>query len=196
MPDASSATRHIAARTLPAVQCYRSELPAALLARDLIAQRTAELRTRAHRVAQAFGGQPVVETSLAGVRFLGLAQMRSACGYLWCRADSDTGAQLPLSKPRRGASLDQRRQHTELLSRWNRLRPLQWVPYAPLYQSLQIETAELQIAGIGWFAYGPSREHCQLYLRTAARIPEQVATPITESEYRQIELRVMEGDHE
>lgn len=196
MPDASSAIRHAAARTLHAVRCYRSELPAALVARDLIAQRTAELRTRAHRLAQAFGGQPVVDTSLAGVRFLGLSQLSTPCGYLWCRADSDTGAQLPLSKPRRGASLEQRRQHTELLSRWNRLRPLSWVPYAPLYQALQIDTAELQIAGIGWFAYGPSREQCQLYLRTAARIPEHVATPITDGEYRQIELRVMEGDHE
>lgn len=193
MPDASRGGRTAAARTLPAVRCYRTEQPAALAARDLIAVRTAELKTRAQRVAQAFGGLPVVTTTLAGVRFRGLEKLASACSHLWTRPE--TGAQVPLTKPRPRSTPEQRASHADVLSRWNALRPLFWVPYSPLYQALELDTAELQIAGIGWFAYGASREHCQLYLRTAARIPEGIATPITAEEYSQIELKVMEGGH-
>lgn len=189
MPE-SLRSRTAAARSLLPVRCYRSELPAALVARDLIALRTAELKTRAHRIADAFGGEAVIHTSLAGVRFEGLAKLPSACRHLWTRPE--TGAQVPLTKPRPRCTPEQRRAHAEVLSRWNALRPLSWVPYSPLYQALELDTAELQIAGIGWFAYGPSREQCQLYLRTAARIPEGIATPITAEEYSQIEIRVMQ----
>ncbi len=174
MPE-SLRSRTSAARSLLPVRCYRSELPAALVARDLIALRTAELKTRAHRIAE------------------GWAKLPSACRHLWTRPE--TGAQVPLTKPRPRCTPDQRCAHAEVLSRWNALRPLSWVPYSPLYQALELDTAELQIAGIGWFAYGPSREQCQLYLRTAARIPEGIATPITAEEYSQIEIRVMEGGH-
>lgn len=192
MPDASRGFSTTAARTLPAVRCYRTELPAALAARDLIALRTAELKTRAQRVAEAFGGVPVVTTTLAGVRFHGLEKLPIACSHLSTRAE--TGPQVPLAKPRNRSTPEQRRQHTDVLSRWNALRPLSWVPYAPLYHALEIDVAELQYAGIGWFGYGPSREQCQLYLRTAARIPADVATAITAEEYSQIEMRVMKED--
>lgn len=192
MPE-SLRSRTAAARTLPPLRCYRSELPAALAARDLIALRTAELKTRAQRVAEAFGGQPVITTTLAGVRFHGLEKLASGCAHLWTRAE--TGPQVPLTKPRPRSTPEQRHAHADVLSRWNALRPLSWVPYSPLYQALELDTAELQIAGIGWFAYGTSREQCQLYLRTAARIAEGIATPITDEEYSQIEMRVMEVGH-
>lgn len=133
---------------------YKTSAPEVLAAWNGVSEQRTQMRAEGDAFAAEWGGTALYTYSHHGEDFAGLKFRPVKDRMLWTvpmRASHE--AQAPRTKPRAGASTEQRTQHAELRDKWKADYPKRKVSYDELLASMGTDWGAVLFGGIGWFEH-------------------------------------------